>query len=675
VTESLSGEALGITSSALASLWREWSELWRPKQKLPLADWAEDNLNLTSGAKTGKLRLYVWQREPFNAWTDPRVTTIVLMCGTQMLKTLFMLAATCYQIAEDPGPQLTIFPKEGSAEKFSRERLTPTIKDCAALRGKIADPKSRSGANTLTQKDYPGGPLTLVGAISPDNLASRSNRYLQCDEIDKYPKSAGKEGNPIDIARKRLINWGTRRKVALACSPTEKGRSAIGAEYEQSDQRKPYVPCPRCGHKQILQWERVTWQQNAEGKDDPSTARYACAGMLPSGEDCGALWNDVERLWACDRAEWRAHAPFRGTAGFWISHLYSPWRTLAHIVEEYLDVKDDRNRYKVFVNTTLAELYEEAGETPDYEKLYARAEEYTHGPEAIVPERALFLICPVDVQDNPPRLEYEVQAWGRNRECWSIEYGALQVFAANGQPLPVTSPELWEVKLHELLQREWTHARGQRMPIRLMTIDTGKRPAPVYEFAQKHAQPVYSAAGMAINTWRTVVPIKGNDDALRVISSISKEDAARKRQNVRIITLGTHCLKQEIYDSLRHVVPREDGGPVTGCFHHPRYEKTYFQGCCGEKRITNEDGSIAWERIVNVRNEPLDLKVYGRGGYSIMQADNFTETHWQAWENALGVRGPAQNIAAKPAAPKPAQKENPFTSRGSWLGDRKEWLK
>src|ERR1035441_508535 len=115
-----------------------------------------------------------------------------------------------------------------------------------------------------------------------------------------------------------------------------------------------------------------------------------------------------------------------------------------------------------------------------------------------------------------------------------------------------------------------------------MCIDTGNRPKPVYEFARLHPQASYDpGVGLRVKHFRTVVPIKGTPDPLKVVSSISKEDAARKRQGVRIVGIGTHCVKQQIYDALQHIHPRQDttlsGSPAPGCYHHPLYDMSFFR--------------------------------------------------------------------------------------------------
>lgn len=573
------------------------------------------------------------------------------MCARQLIKTLFIQACIAYGIAVDPAPILLIQPNQGDAKKFSRERLGPMIRDCPALRGKVAAARGRDSSNTILQKTFSGGSLRIIGAVSPSGLAGSTYRDAFFDEVDKYLQSAGVEGDPVDIATECLATFGPRKKRAMCCTPTILGRSRIGKAYDESDRRKPWVPCPSCGGFQILTFGQVRF--------GPPVA-YECA-------HCRLHWNDQARLAACEKAEWRAEKPFKGTAGFWINHLYSPWKKLAEIVVQYEKCKGDRQRYKTFVNCVLGELWQEEGETPDEEILYARRESYPHGDDAVVPQRGVFLTAAVDVQDNPPRLEVEVVAWGRNRENWSVGYWVLQHLDSAGQPMSVTSTELWDKLNSEVLQREFRHDSGHMMPIMLMAIDTGKRPKPVYDFCLKHPQPAYGPAGIAVVAIRSVVPIKGSDDALRIISSVSKENAARKRQGVRIVGFGTHCIKQEIYDLLRHVKPRSDGAAVQGCYHFPQYEKSYFEGLCSEKRVLKGNNDIAWEKIGNRRNEPLDLKVYNRGAAAIFGIDRMHEDQWAAFEKALAPISTKKPDSTAPAPQQEQRQDSGWVPKRNWF--------
>jgi len=629
--------------------WSAWEPLrsdlgnqFVPPPKLKLSEWAEQNIILSPefAAHSSRLRLFGWQKEIFDAFTDPRVEEVVMWCSTQMIKTLFIQAAVAYVIAVDPGPILVLQPTDTDARDFSRERLTPMLRDCPVLHGRVSE-SMRDGTNRLQAKDFPGGNISLVGAQAPANLARRSIRYLFCDEVDKYPASVRsaasgvEEGDPMDLARERMVTFGSTKKLIRCCSPTVAGRSRIGKAYASSDRRKPWVPCPHCGEMQLLKFSQVKWNSGIARELQAATAHYEC-------EKCHQPWAEHQRLEACERAEWRAEKPFGHIAGFWISHLYSPWKKLPQIVDQFLIAKNDRNQFRSFTNTTLAEEWQEYGEAPSYEALRGRAEDYRFGDDenAVVPSRALFLTAAVDVQDNQPRLEVEVVAWGRHRERWSMGYWVLQSFAQNGQPLPVTSPELWQKLDTEILQRTWRHESGHDMSIRVMCIDTGNRPKPVYDFALRHVRVGYGPQGLKLYATRTVVPTKGTDDSYRIISTVSKEDAARQRQGIRIVGIGTHCAKQEIYDLLHHVRPKPDGSlsgaPVPGCYHFPRYESVYFEGLTAEQRLVKDSGKVEWEKKQD-RNEPLDLAVMNRAAAAIVGIDRMTEAQWAGLEAALGV--------------------------------------
>jgi len=69
-------------------------------------------------------------------------------------------------IAEDPGPVLVVLPTLAVCEAFSKDRLAPLFRDCEALRGRVADPKSRDAGNTIFHRQFAGGHVTIVSSNS-----------------------------------------------------------------------------------------------------------------------------------------------------------------------------------------------------------------------------------------------------------------------------------------------------------------------------------------------------------------------------------------------------------------------------------------------------------------------------------------------------------------------------
>jgi hypothetical protein len=181
---------------------------------------------------------------------------------------------------------MVVMPTERDAEAW-KDRFSPMARDTPCLSGRISDPKSRDGSNKILHKRFPGGHLTIVGANAPSGLASRPIRILLCDEVDRYPFSAGAEGDPVKLAKKRTVTF-WNRKIVLVSTPTIRGASRIETAYAESDQRQYWVPCPCCGTHQVLGWGQVRWESDG-GEHRPETARYHCV-------DCDAAWSDAQRF-------------------------------------------------------------------------------------------------------------------------------------------------------------------------------------------------------------------------------------------------------------------------------------------------------------------------------------------------------------------------------------------
>jgi phage terminase large subunit GpA-like protein len=196
----------------------------------------------------------------------------------------------------------------------------------------------------------------------------------------------------------------------------------------------------------------------------------------------------------------------------------------------------------------------------------------------------------------------------------------------------------------------------------LMGIDTGNRPKPVYDFAARHPQCAYNpTTGVKLHAIRTVLPVKGTDDNLRILASMGKEDAVRQRQGIRILSVGTHAAKQEIFDSLRSIRPSPDGKTLSGnvvpaCYHHPEYDMNYFLSLTAEARVV-ENGKVKYEKRRD-RNEALDIAVYNRAMAAVVGIDRFTPEQWEEMERAL-AKAPDTSATLSSAQPSPVDAERP----------------
>lgn len=587
------------------------------------------------------------------AISDASTETVVIMSSAQVGKTEVLNNACGYHIDQDPAPIMVVMPTERDAETWSKDRFSPMARDTPCLQSKIADPRSRDGNNKILHKRFPGGHLTIVGANAPSGLASRPIRLLLCDEVDRYPFSAGAEGDPVNLARKRTVTF-WNRKIVLVSTPTNKGTSRIEAAFEESDQRRFWVPCPDCGAEQVLTWAQVRWSKGPGGDHRPETARYHCA-------ECDAAWRDETRWAAVSKGRWVAEQPFAGVAGFHLNEIYSPWVRLEAMVRAFLSARAGGDEtMKTFVNTSLGETWVETGEAPDWQRLYDRREAWKPGT---VPAGGLFLTAGADVQKD--RIEVDVWAWGRGLESWLVDHVVIE-----GGP---DRHDAWS-DLTGLLDRSWPHERGAHLRIARLAIDTGYEAPAVYSWSR--------AQGVG-----QVSPVKGVEGFNRS-SPVSgptfvdaTESGKRLRRGARLWTVAVSTFKAETYRFLRLERPTEEeraegAAFPPGTIHLPTWvESEWLKQVVAEQLVTVRTkrgfAKLEWQKL-RERNEALDCRVYARAAAWIAGADRWTDEKWRDLEDQLGAApygdtDPAGQIHRPGQAPQGKR-------RSDWLGRREGWF-
>ena len=242
----------------------------KPPPELTLSEWADKYrvLSAESSAEPGRWHTdkAPYQREIMDAIGDPHIRKVVIMSAAQIGKTdAFILNPLGYYMDYAPAPILVMQPTLDMGQTFSKDRLAPMIRDTPELRDKV-DVKSRYSGNTIMKKNFPGGHITIVGANSATGLASRPIKVLLADEVDRYPASAGTEGDPLSLAQKRQTTFWDKKTVIVS-TPVIKGQSRIETEFEQSTKEEWNVPCPDCGHYQPFVWANVIFdRENPQGE-------------------------------------------------------------------------------------------------------------------------------------------------------------------------------------------------------------------------------------------------------------------------------------------------------------------------------------------------------------------------------------------------------------------------
>ena len=580
-----------MTNKKTLDLFQKISKIWAPPPKLTVSQWADQYRKLSTEASAEPGQWHTdrapYQREIMDAINDPETEEVVIKSSSQIGKTEIELNIIGYYIHLDPCPIMVILPNvKPMAEDWSRDRLTPMIRDTEILAERMSGTKSNKG-NSVLHKKFPGGQIVIAGANSAASLASRPMRILLCDEVDRFPASAGNEGDPIGLAEKRQITYWNRKKIYVS-TPTIEGASRIQNEYEKGTQEKWCIKCPHCGEYVFINFYGIKFQH--EWVSDKVAKVWDLKFQCP---ECNHYFD--ERTWKSQPGKWIAENPeVRGTRSFHLNAFVSPWYSWNAIIKEWLEAKDEPTKLKVVKNTLFGETWKEKLDVDSVDKFLERREKY----KAELPEGVLLLTCGVDTQDD--RLEYDIVGWGKNKESWGIEYGFIL-----GKP---DDPMTWQ-RLDDKLSKIYRFTDNRGFGIACTCIDSGGHfTTEVYKYCKK-------------NEHRRIVAVKGQGGpGIELIYKLSRNN----KENALLVILGVDEGKTNIVSSLKVKEP----GPRY-C-HYPDdenrgYGREYFQGLLSEHMVLRKRNGIArytWEKISeHARNEAFDTRNYAYAALELIKPD------------------------------------------------------
>lgn len=569
-------------------LFRKIAKLVAPPPKWTVSQWADAErvLSQESSSEPGKWNTdrAPYQREILDSVNNRDYEEIIIKSSAQVGKSEILNNIIGYFIDYDPSPILLIMPTVDTAEDYSKDRIAPMIRDTPALTKKVGDAKSRDGNNTLLKKKFPGGHLTMVGANSPAGLASKPIRIVLADEVDRFPASAGKEGDPLSLGHKRTKTFWNRKKISVS-TPTDAETSRIEAEYEISTRAQWCTSCPSCGHFQPYQWEQIRFEREENTVKDIS---MECV-------NCKEKHTEIE--WKSRPSKWIHRNPEARKLGFHLNAFVSPWESWKNIILEFLEAKKKGpEKLKTWKNTTLGEVWEEKTQEYDHIKIMDRSKEYS----SEVPDGVLVLTASVDVQDD--RLEVEIVGWGIGEQSWGISY---KIFM--GDP---GQQAVWD-QVDMFLLKDRYRSDGISLIVSATCIDSGGHyTSEVYEFCKAREH-------------RRVFAIKGRGG--NGVPFVTRPTLVGRKKDTYLYTLGVNEAKDTIYGRLKI-----ENAEKPGYCHFPTnkergYDEAYFVGITAEYKklkVVNGVASHQWvKRSSSIRNEPLDLRVYAMAALKILNPD------------------------------------------------------
>jgi len=485
---------------------------------------------------------------------------------------------------------LVVMPTLELRDRSLNPRMNKMLAETEALAGLVSTSR-RDKSNRADVVEY-GAHARIIrsGANSADSLRSDHIPYVITDEVSAFPWDIGGEGDPMTLIENRQRTF-SRAKSYFVSTPTLAGRCRVSLLYSRSDQRRYFVPCPHCGTRQSLEFDRT--EKNAHGLKwrttptvDATTGEVLRAQVLSAWyvcKHCGGEIVESHKPEMLAQGAWIAAAPhIKRMRGYHLNALYAPvglglsWRDVA---QKWLDCQGDTAEMKAFVNTYLGETWEEAGDSIEAVALMSRLEDYDPNPDShSTPLPWRLITAGVDVQKN--RLEASIVGWGEKEEAWLLDHLIL--------PGETSEADVWQDLAVAL--------RDAR--VQLAVVDSGYNASAVYTFCSAH---------------RWAVPGKGVAGSSRPLIEDERRRAARLRRRVKrqhvVEPIGVDQGKALIYARLK----QETAGP--GYIHFPRtpaFDDEYFAQLAAEKLVTRLRGSRPFTEWVQIRarNESLDCLIY-----------------------------------------------------------------
>ena len=590
-------------------------------EPLTVSQWAEryrilDDSSNISGKWSNEITPYL--AEIMDSFNDPGIREIYFCKPTQVGGTEALINILGYLLMNSPSPTMIVYPNDDLAKDVSNGRLKPAFSLIPEIRRIFLEKQSKE----LRLKFRPMT-IYLRGALSPAKLASVAIKYLFFDEIDKMGGASKKEASPYSLAMERIKTYKSQSKVYACSTPTLKD-NYIWRLHENADEVRHYfVPCPHCGEMIELKWKQILYDEDPEKKMSPydraKTAQYVC-------QECGCVIRDSDKPHMLRNGKWEA-VQKRGngkpkTVGFWINSLYSIFTTWAEIAEEFLKSKDSPDDLQNFVNSWLAEPWEDT-------KLKTNAdlvmERQTEEEEFIVPEWAKLLTAGVDVQENC--LYWSIRAWGNYTTSQNIAHG--QAFSFR--------------EVERIMNLKYAMQDGTEMIVNLALIDSGNEADAVYDFCADNSD------------W--AMPCKGASNPMRsnfTISKINKSDSKAYGANLVIVDGGKY--KDMIAGRMRRENGEGSWMVYKGC------DREYAEQVTAEHKVNVRMGNgktkLAWvQKTSHAANHYLDCEVYAMAAADI-----------------LGVRTLHLEDMEKTERMRPHKEEKMETPEEDWIRANEHWI-
>lgn len=553
-------------------------QMLAPPEQLTVSEWAEQYRMLDSkssampGPWSNSITPYlVGVMDEFNNYETEE---IVFVKPTQIGGTEALQNMIGYIVDQDPSPTMIVYPTDILAKSVSENRLQPMLKTSPSTAKKFDE-----NGSSLLELQFDGMYLSLVGSNSPSGLASKPIRYLMMDEVDKYPGASTKEADPIKLAKERTKTF-HNKKIYMTSTPTLKTAHIWKAKENADIEKHYFVPCPHCGEYIEFKFQNIRFpdEEGMSLADRAEFATYVC-------QECGCTISDNDKHYMLSQGEWRIvrhNTKYVRTVAFWINTLYSPFVRWSDIAKEFLLSKDDPEALQNFINSWLAEPWEDSRLKTSAELVLDRQ---TDTPMNVVPSWAKMLTAGVDVQENC--LYWSIRAWGDFLTSQNIAHGQALSFE----------------EVDTFMNLEYVMEDGTPLLVNLCLVDSGDQTDLVYDFCVTHSD--------------YALPVKGSSHeqlSHYKLSKINKESSSAYGMTLVMVDGGRYK------DMIAGRMQKENGRGSWMVYKDCDME--YATQVTAEHKVNVKNGNTVkqvWQlKHSHAANHYLDTEVYAMAAADIL---------------------------------------------------------
>ena len=399
------------------------AEMFRRLVRPSVVEWAESQLYM-SPKVTERAGMFstddcAYMREPLECFKEVDVDEVDLCFGSQTGKTTIALVGLAYSIENNPRRTMFALPTDEIARRFVKNRWLPLVDSAEAI---SRHKPENSDEMTNFDQNFDTCSVFFTGVGSAGKVSSEPIALLFEDEIDKYPAETDRESDARSLLEERVKSF-VDRLIFRSSTPTTRTGN-ICKSFEKSDRRYYFMPCPRCGKPIRFEFANLKWYERPEGEDAwdvervRRTAHYVCP-------ECGGAVTERDRqkmIGSRGGGEWVSTNPKarKGHRGYHLNSMYSPTLGFGAVAAKFIEAKETPGELQNFINSWLAEPWEEETFDSDPKKLKGCELDYNRGDKM-----GSVRVMTVDVQRRD--LRFNVRGYD-GEKSYLIDWGTLSTW-------------------------------------------------------------------------------------------------------------------------------------------------------------------------------------------------------------------------------------------------------